>query len=136
MYRKTYEYDAITVDASVICVECAEEEGIEGHPVFIDSEWDYYPSCDKCGCVIESINFLSAQVDDSEKPILKIDYGSGVARLSAVDEYGNSFVSYDRDALAGECNFCELCGIIVEHGWVCLDGGEIYCDNCIIEEDN
>lgn len=137
MYRKTFEFDAVIVNDSIICTYCAEEKGVDidqSSPIFLDSEWDYYPSCEICGIVIGNINFLRTPVDDKDKPKLTIDYDSGTARLSAIDEYGNNFLSYERDSFAGEINFCELCGIIVKSGWINIDGSDIYCDDCIIEE--
>lgn len=50
---KSYDYYAVTYGASVYCVGClpsdvkAEDESV--HPVFADSEWDSYPTCDSCG---------------------------------------------------------------------------------------
>ena len=47
---KSWEYKAVVYDGAVYCVECCPFpiDSDEVFPVFADSEWDYYPSCDKC----------------------------------------------------------------------------------------
>ena len=48
---KSWEYEAVVYDGAVYCVECCPfpTDSDEVFPVFADSEWDCYPSCDKCG---------------------------------------------------------------------------------------
>jgi hypothetical protein len=50
---KAYDFDAVTYEASVYCVNCLPSgvsvDDEEVSPIFADSEWDYYPSCDVCG---------------------------------------------------------------------------------------
>lgn len=54
-------YDAVTYDGAVYCVGCLDsvnegrmehqrvtEDCDEVSPIFADSEWDYYPTCDVC----------------------------------------------------------------------------------------
>ena len=133
---KSYDFDFMTGNSSIYCGDCIREKKIPIDsllPIFADSEWDYYPVCDICGAVDENINFIPAIVKESDKPALTIDYDSGVEVYSAIDQYGIEYRTYDRDALAEEYNFCELCGILVESGYVCLDGGEVFCSDCVVE---
>jgi len=133
---KSYDFDFMTGNSSIYCGDCIREKKIPIDsllPIFADSEWDYYPVCDICGAVDENIVFLRKDVNEEDKPRLTIDYDSGMAVYSAVDEYDNEYRTYDRDALAEEYNFCELCGILVESGYVCLDGGKVFCSNCVVE---
>jgi hypothetical protein len=51
---KSFDYFAVTYNASVYCVDCLPDDapGIESDeigPIFADSEWDRYPTCDVCG---------------------------------------------------------------------------------------
>ena len=48
---KSYDYDAMTYNADIYCIGClpVEIDSLEVHPVFADSEWDYYPTCAVCG---------------------------------------------------------------------------------------
>ena len=43
----------------VLCPKCAKGHEEEYAPVFADSEWDYYPTCDKCGEQITDVNLTS-----------------------------------------------------------------------------
>lgn len=44
----------------VVCPECTPESKKDiWHPVFADSEWDYYPSCDKCLRTIDDVSLTS-----------------------------------------------------------------------------
>jgi len=133
------DFYADTANGTYICCECLSLEDGELddlYPVFSDTEVDSYPVCDRCGSVCENVSIILRDVDEDEKPALTIDYESGTAKLSAADEEGNAYISYERDALAGEVNFCTLCGVLIERGWVCLDGGEIYCDDCVKEQED
>ncbi len=54
-YRKSFEVTGYTTeDGSVLCVDCMDEldELIKAAhsfpPIFLDSEWDYPPTCDHC----------------------------------------------------------------------------------------
>lgn len=46
----TFDYYAVVYDGEIYCVECLpkniNEEDI--NPIFVDSEWDYIPSCCEC----------------------------------------------------------------------------------------
>jgi len=48
---KSYDFDAVTYDGAVYCNECCPVplDSDEVMPVFADSEWDCYPTCDVCG---------------------------------------------------------------------------------------
>lgn len=60
---KAYDFDAVTYDGAVYCVQCLpkglndESEGV--HPIFADSEWDSYPVCDKCGAIHHYVSLTS-----------------------------------------------------------------------------
>lgn len=47
---KAFDFDAVTYDGAVYCTQhCPVALNHEGvFPIFADSEWDYYPSCDVC----------------------------------------------------------------------------------------
>jgi hypothetical protein len=50
---RSYDYDAVTYDGEVYCVECLPDgvnvEDPEVMPIFADSEWAYVPVCSVCG---------------------------------------------------------------------------------------
>ena len=70
------------------------------------------------------------------KPILKID-DTGLMRSTATCDAGALYVYWEIDRLALEEDAeCEICGKMVDCGWHCLDGGAIYCDDCIINIEN
>jgi len=64
---KSYDYDAMTYDGAVYCTECLPDgvnpKSDEVFPIFADSEWDYYPTCDVCGYKHEYMSLTS----DGEK---------------------------------------------------------------------
>lgn len=48
---KSYDYNAVTTcEGEVYCVDCLPDTyNIDDvSPIFADSEWDYYPTCDNC----------------------------------------------------------------------------------------
>ena len=60
-YRKSYEVTGYTTeDGGILCIDCTEQTGSciktmelvrESNdllPIFLDSEWDYQPTCDHC----------------------------------------------------------------------------------------
>ncbi len=71
-------------------------------------------------------------------PVVQIT--TGVMRKEAVDlETGAKFLEYDIDYLAGETpEECCIpgCEVLVTHGWHCLDGGEMYCEDHVYIADN
>jgi hypothetical protein len=65
--------------------------------------------------------------------IIKSD-GQGIARKSGTSDNGSvSWIDFVIDYMAeqteGEC--CECGKVIDGHGWLCLDGGEQACDDCV-----
>ena len=43
-----------TRDGAAYCTGCAPDpENMD--PIFVGSEWDYYPTCDTCGGVIDEV---------------------------------------------------------------------------------
>ena len=66
------------------------------------------------------------------KPILKIDKGLGVD--TAVCDSGCKYIYWDIDRGAlEEPAICEICETEVISGWHCMDGGGVYCDDCVID---
>ena len=48
---------ANTEDGYCICLDCINEDDKERfQPIFADSEWDSYPTCDVCLETIEDVN--------------------------------------------------------------------------------
>jgi hypothetical protein len=58
---KSYDYDAVILDGDVYCVDCLPDDvpPEDITPIFADSEWDYYPSCDKCGSLHEYVSLTN-----------------------------------------------------------------------------
>jgi hypothetical protein len=63
---KSYDYEAYTTqNGGVICTDCtgklteAQQEEKGFRPIFADSEWDYYPTCDMCNKQIDYVNLTS-----------------------------------------------------------------------------
>jgi hypothetical protein len=54
----------------------------------------------------------------------------GFARKSGTDQHGCQWVQYELDW--GTCpdgpDECCICGAEIESGWLCLDGGDVCCD--------
>ena len=46
-----------TEDGMIFCFDCHNWHGVgqSDHPVFADSEWDYYPTCERCGVSIDDV---------------------------------------------------------------------------------
>jgi hypothetical protein len=57
---KTYDFFAYAFDGAVYCAEhlpsSISADSPEVTPVFVSSEWDYYPSCDSCGKVFDYVS--------------------------------------------------------------------------------
>ena len=46
-----------------------------------------------------------------------------------VDQLGNTWIEFNVDYLAEQLpGICAECGIEIESGWLCLDGGDEVCD--------
>lgn len=49
-------------DGYAICADCATtQECKECAPIFADSEWDSYPTCDRCLCAIEDVCLIEQE---------------------------------------------------------------------------
>ena len=52
---KAHDFEASVFDGEIYCNECLPDgvntDSAEVHPIFADSEWDYYPACCECGMV-------------------------------------------------------------------------------------
>ena len=54
---KSYDYYAMVLDGDVFCTEhLTKEQKEESHPIFADSEWDFYPVCCQCDEVHDYVN--------------------------------------------------------------------------------
>ena len=64
-------------------------------------------------------------------PVLQIT--GGIARKTAEDvETGASFIEFEVDPFADESvGICVHCDKPVHQGWLCLDGGEEWCYDCV-----
>ena len=61
---KSYDYEAVTYDHEVFCLDCLEEKGVsfedsEVLPIFADSEWTFYPICSVCGREHDYVSLIS-----------------------------------------------------------------------------
>ena len=60
---KAYEFEAVTYDGAVYCVDCLPEDvsldDEEVCPIFASDEWDYAPVCDVCGMTHDYMNILN-----------------------------------------------------------------------------
>ena len=59
-----YYFGAVVLLDSVRCVGClpVTADHLDVHPIFANSEWDYYPTCDLCGLQHEYVNLIGRQV--------------------------------------------------------------------------
>ena len=69
---KSYDYEAVTYDCEVYCLECLPMHAkakchTEVYPIFADSEWDYAPTCCKCGTVHDYMNILQPKKEEEEE---------------------------------------------------------------------
>ena len=56
----------------------------------------------------------------------------GISRLTAEDKHGNTYIQFEVDYLAEqEDGECAICGSTISSGWLCLDGGDEYCGDCV-----
>lgn len=57
---KSFDFEAVVIEGAVYCVECVGEgtdlNGEDVSPIFADSEWDHYPTCDGCGAQHEYVS--------------------------------------------------------------------------------
>jgi hypothetical protein len=102
---KSYDYEAVSCDGAIYCTQCLpagiteDSEGV--HPVFADSEWDYYPVCDHCHGVHDYVSltsdglqaFADFALAKSLKDGTKLD--SNVRLVSATSRFGRSIPVYD-----------------------------------------
>lgn len=64
------KFYAVTHESEVYCLGCLPD-GVEladdtVHPIFPDSEWDYYPVCDHCSTVHDYVCLLPASFNATE----------------------------------------------------------------------
>lgn len=92
------------VEEVPLCCACASEaEEREGHPIWDDSEFDYYPVCDRCGTEIDGVLLTT----DGERWLAKRNASQNDEPSAALSEderkwyaqrYGDH---YDMDRNAG-----------------------------------
>jgi hypothetical protein len=72
---KAWDFEAVAYDGAVYCVDCLPTGvGVDADdvsPVFADSEWDSYPTCDACGTVHDYVSLtpdgaMQADIDACE----------------------------------------------------------------------
>lgn len=72
---------------------------------------------------------------------------SGISRKYGQDQHGCQWSQFELDPFCGECECegqecdqetcprfvteCSICGELVSSGWLCLDGGEEACCDCV-----
>ena len=58
--------------------------------------------------------------------------GQGITRQSGTDEYDCRWIEIEVDAFAEQTdiNCCE-CETVTDRGWLCLDGGDERCVDCV-----
>lgn len=70
---KAYDFEACAFDCEIYCNECLPEgvntDSPEVHPVFADSEWDYYPTCCQCGTVHDYVSLTTEGREHEESNI-------------------------------------------------------------------
>jgi hypothetical protein len=69
-----YDFEACVFDGEIYCNECLPD-GVDTdcedvHPVFADSEWDYYPTCCACG---ETHDYVSLTTEGREYETQRTD---------------------------------------------------------------
>ena len=55
-----FDYDAVIYDSAIHCLSCLPENVTEKDykPIFADSEWDEYPTCDCCGKIHDYVKLI------------------------------------------------------------------------------
>lgn len=54
----------------------------------------------------------------------------GIANLSGTDTSGCTWTQFEVDYLAEQTDGeCSICGAVLTHGWMCLDGGDEVCSS-------
>ncbi len=58
---RAFDFEAVAHDGAVYCVERISSgvSAKEVSPIFADSEWDFYPSCDSCGLRFTYVNLTT-----------------------------------------------------------------------------
>ena len=58
--------------------------------------------------------------------------GQGIARQSGTDDYECKWIEIEVDAFAEQSEIiCCECEAVTDTGWLCLDGGEERCTDCV-----
>ncbi len=67
---KSYDYDAVTYDGAVYCVEClpkgVDVDDEEVHPIFASEEVESSQVCDACGAEHDYMNIVHREPDYSK----------------------------------------------------------------------
>jgi len=57
---------------------------------------------------------------------------TGISRKGGTDEHGNAWLEYTLETLEDGPDTCDICEAEIESGWLCMDGGEVVCNEHII----
>lgn len=69
-------------------------------------------------------------VSDAQ-PVVLCDI-QGIATLTGVDQYGLTWSSFYVDYLAEQVDgVCSICGSEISTGYMCMDGGDEVCNDCV-----
>lgn len=64
---------------------------------------------------------------------------AGVSRKSGTDEHDLQWIQYELDPFCmddlTQLDECCLCGAAIASGWLCLDDGDVCCDEHVAYED-
>jgi len=75
---------------------------------------------------------MTTVATDRASIVITLDDG-GIVRQSGKDQYGRAWVDFEVDTFAGEdTGRCVECGAEIDSGWLCLDGGDEACVDCVI----
>jgi len=77
------------------------------------------------------------ELHDSDSPcydkLIRLSNIEGIARKSGIDQHGNRWIEYSLD-FPDDPDYkdeCCVCGKLIQEGWLCGDGGEVACYDCV-----
>src|SRR5258708_4676947 len=122
-----------------LCTDCVDEEG-DLHPIFADSEWDSYPSCDRCNQAIEDVQLTEYGLKQqwlkkhNTKMRKVLDNNKGVfPTLTDLGGYPLFYVGRqygDENALCPDCANKQDSSYTVVAYDVNWEDETMYCDDC------
>lgn len=89
---RSYDYDAVTYDGEVYCVECLPDgvnvEDPEVMPIFADSEWDHVPVCSVCGTEHDYVTIIREEYTATTiQPQFKQVHPTDVVAEASIEPY-------------------------------------------------